>query len=157
MSIAAESLLDRLITPIGARCNNVNRLNGSIDLLCNDFALLFNSTGLSSTCELHRHPQVARSVVNYGLGNFAGTVLSSVDLKQLERRIRMLIRDFEPRVISHSLDVLLLPNIGSSSCFSFLLQGEIRSRDSQCLFRLQSSWNTESGEVSVRPYGKRHG
>lgn len=156
MLVSADSLLDRLITPFGDPGNNINKSN-NIYRLCNDFALLFNSTGLSNTCELRRYPQTARSVLNYGLGSFAGALLSSIDLKQLENRIRMLIVDFEPRVVSHSLEVRLLPNVGSASCFNFLLQGEVRSRDSQCSFRLQSSWNTESGEVRVRPYGNHHG
>ncbi|MBD8093261.1 GPW/gp25 family protein [Pseudomonas fluorescens] len=157
MSIATASLLDRLISSTGACGNDLMAPAGSVERLCHELAQLFNSTGLGSLYELHGQPRVARSVLNCGLGNFAGVLLSSVDLKELEVRIRNLIRDFEPRVLSHNLQVQLLPGSGSHSHFTFLLHGEIRHRASPWSFRLHASWNTESGEVSVQPYGNHHG
>lgn len=157
MSIATASLLDRLTSATGAYGNDLTAPPDGVGRLCHELAQLFNSTGLGCFYELSGQPRVARSVLNCGLGNFAGVLLSSVDLKALELRIRTLIRDFEPRVLSHTLQVQLLPGSGSSSYFNFLLQGETRHRASQWSFRLQASWNTESGEVSVQPYGKHHG
>ena len=156
MSIV-ESLLDRLSVDY---CTNITRENsicGYIDLLCNDLELVFNSAGLGSIYELDNHPQVACSVLNYGIGSFAGVTVSSIDLVRLERRIRTLIRVFEPRIFSPSLNVLLQPNVESNSHFKFLLRGEVCTRGSQYSFSLDSTWNTESGEVLVRPSGKHHG
>jgi type VI secretion system protein ImpF len=152
-----EPLLDRLSVDFRTNLTRENSIRGYIDLLCNDLELVLNSAGLGSIYELDSHPQVACSVLNYGLGSFVGVTVSSIDLVRLERRIRTLIRVFEPRILSASLDVLLLPLVESNSCFKFLLRGEVCTRGSQYSFALDSTWNTESGEVLVRPSGNHHG
>ena len=156
MSVFAP-LLDRLTVDFRSNVTRPNALGDYIDQLCNDLQLGFNSAGLASIYELHNHPQVACSVLNYGLGSFAGVTVSSIDLVQLERRIRRLIRVFEPRILSRSLDIVLLPNDEVNSGFKFLLRGEVCTRGVQYSFALHSTWNTESGEVCVRPCGKHHG
>ncbi|MFI8384893.1 type VI secretion system baseplate subunit TssE [Pseudomonas sp. NPDC079086] len=156
MSVVAP-LLDRLTIDFSSNFTRPNAIGGYIDQLCNDLELVFNSAGLGSMYELHNHPQVACSVLNYGMGSFAGVTVSSIDLVQLERRVRRLIRVFEPRILSRSLDVVLLPNDEVNSGFKFLLRGEVCARGSQYSFALHSTWNTESGEVCVRPCGKHYG
>lgn len=152
------TLLDRLTVDFCISFNSDNNnFRGYVDQLCNSLELLLSSTGLGSIYELHNHPQVACSVLNYGMGSFAGVTVSSIDLLQIERRIRRLIRNFEPRILSHTLDVLLLPNEEGNSSFKFLLRGEVSSSGLISLFALHSTWNTESGEVRVRPCGRHHG
>lgn len=155
--MAAAALLDRLVMFNGARDNEAMADHKSHERLCHDLALLFSSTGLSSTRSLPPQSLVARSVLNYGLGNMAGVLVSNVDLKQLELRIRTLIQNFEPRIAIPGLTVQLLSGSGHHSRLEFLLTGEIHPRDSHGAFRLRSSWNTETGEVSVQPYGNDHG
>ena len=150
-------LLDRLTIDFSSNFTRSNCIGGSIDKLCNDLELVFNSAGLDCIYELDSYPQVVCSVLNYGLGNFAGVTVSSIDLVKVERRIRRLIRVFEPRILSPSLNVVLLPNDELHSCFKFLLRGEFRTCGSQYSFALHSTWNTESGEVCVRSCGKNYG
>lgn len=152
-----EPLIDRLTIGFRSNCTRSNGLGGYIDQLCNDLELVFNSAGLGSMYELDNYPQVASSVLNYGLCSFVGVTVSSIDLVNLERRVRKVIRVFEPRILSHSLDVLLLSNDEVKSGFKFLLRGEVCTRGSHYSFSLHSTWNTESGEVCVRPCGKSYG
>ncbi|MNF62378.1 Lysozyme [compost metagenome] len=157
MSNAMVPLLDRFINAGDSLAEDVGGHDDPVDRLCHALTLLFNSTGLSNQVELRSTPHVARSVLNYGLGSFAGVLFSSVDLKQLERRIHALIRDFEPRIVNHTLTVEWLPDVGGYGNFHFLLNGDLRTMASRQAFSVRSSWNTESGEVSVRPWGNCNG
>ncbi len=51
------------------------------------------------------YPEVARSVVNFGIPDLCGLTTSSVEPVQVERMIRAAIERFEPRILSQSLKV----------------------------------------------------
>ncbi|KIH85990.1 type VI secretion system baseplate subunit TssE [Pseudomonas batumici] len=157
MSTAMTPLLERLMRPASPGEGMTRRQAGGgsqqeLEHLCRDLTLLFNATGLGAVCPLGRQPHVTRSVLNYGLGNLAGVVLSSIDTQKLENRIREIVLDFEPRILRYSVEVQLLPATPGSASLNFLIEGEIRGLDALHAFRLESAWNTESGEVRVRPY-----
>ncbi|MBV6753629.1 GPW/gp25 family protein [Pseudomonas chlororaphis] len=159
MSTSMTPLLERLL-----RCANPDdemsrRRVGAgaqqqLEQLCRDLTLLFNATGLGAVCPLGSQPHVTRSVLNYGLGNLAGVVLSSIDTQRLESRIREIVLDFEPRILRCSIAVQLLSTMPGSAGLNFLIEGEIRGLEALHAFRLESAWNTESGEVRVRPYDR---
>lgn len=50
---------------------------------------------------------VARSVVGYGIPSLCGTLAGSLDPQALESAIRRAILDFEPRLMAHSLKVMV--------------------------------------------------
>ena len=50
-----------------------------------DLTWLLNTTNLAALEDLDEHPQVARSVLNYGMPDLAGHIASSVDVRALER------------------------------------------------------------------------
>lgn len=154
MPTAIIPLLDRLYGKGYCLAGDVDGRDNPIGLLCHALTLLFNSTGLSNRGELRSRPHVTRSVLNYGLGNFAGVLFSSMDFQQLEGRIRTLIRDFEPRIVGDTLTVEWLPDVGGYGKFCFLISGDLRATASRASFHLWSSWDAESGEVSVSQRGK---
>lgn len=159
MSTSITPLLERLLHPANPGDELIRHRVGTsakqeLEQLCRDLTLLFNATGLGAVYPLGSQPHVTRSVLNYGLGNLAGVVLSSIDTQKLENRIREIVLDFEPRILRYSVAVQLLPTMSGSANLNFLIEGEIRGLDALHAFRLESAWNTESGEVRVQPYGR---
>ena len=110
------SLLDRLITPeqhgvlTGVRPSGTAEENRGVseigvkepayrDHIFRDLEWLFNtssSLGLMAPEELKRFPNVAASVVNYGLRGVFGRVIS--DLGAVEREVSAAVARFEPRL-----------------------------------------------------------
>ena len=75
-----------------------------------DLAWLFNTTHLAASQDLSDYPYVEQSVLNYGLPDLSGRMVAGVDEKELERLIRLSIRNFEPRLLSESVKVRALPS-----------------------------------------------
>lgn len=71
-----------------------------------DLAWLFNATRPGeSEIDSDAAPQVARSVLCYGLPALSGNTASTLDITGLEARIRRAIIDFEPRILPGTLRV----------------------------------------------------
>src|SRR4051794_713407 len=60
-----------------------------------DLASLLNTTHLAAIEALDDYPEVARSVLNYGIPDLAGQTLSSIDEPQLQRLLREAICSYE--------------------------------------------------------------
>ncbi|MDL2354010.1 MAG: type VI secretion system baseplate subunit TssE [Pseudomonadota bacterium] len=74
-----------------------------------DLAWLLNTTNLFSVSERHRLPQLANSVINFGMPDISGASLAGMNTNDLERAIRQAIWDFEPRLIRASVVVKAIP------------------------------------------------
>ena len=70
-----------------------------------DLGWLLNSVRLSSVQDLAAYPNVARSVVNFGLPDLAGRTLTSIDVPELEQQLRQAIHAYEPRLIPDTVSV----------------------------------------------------
>jgi type VI secretion system protein ImpF len=72
-------------------------------------------------------PEVATSVLSYGIRDLCGRITTSVDIAQLERELTSAMNAFEPRVIPGSLHVRANQSAtGSSpSILSFEIQAEL--------------------------------
>src|SRR6185437_52348 len=58
-----------------------------------DLTWLLNTTHLAALQDLTEQPDVQRSVLNYGMPDFAGRTASSVDVRGMERLIAKVIAD----------------------------------------------------------------
>ena len=104
------SLLDRLTDEEPAssqesrnrRVLSIQRLRESV---LRDVAWLLNTTNLCEPDLAERFPQVAQSVVNYGIPDLAGLTTSGVDVGELEQLVKQALWDFEPRILRHTLQV----------------------------------------------------
>ena len=104
------ALLDRLIDDEPGnlheshdkRVISMNRLRQSV---LRDLAWLLNTTHLAATDTLDAYPAAARSVLNYGVRELSGQLISSLDRSQMEHALRQAILDFEPRILPHSLRI----------------------------------------------------
>ncbi|MNJ43592.1 Lysozyme [compost metagenome] len=162
MNSFTSTLLERLSLDDLHRAGTTGKASKGelLDKLRIDLSLLFNASGLIRPPGCDIPPSVARSVLNYGIGNIAGKTLSSLDPGVLEKRIRHAIFAFEPRILRHSLLITQLDrSCASTPQIEFAIQGQLRDVAGLYPFVFRSAWNTESGEVRLAdadthlPYG----
>lgn len=78
------------------------------DCVKRDLSWLLNATNLCSSELIEEYPEVAGSVLNYGLPDLAGRTSSSLVGMNLEAILKKVIKTFEPRIIPDSLTVKLV-------------------------------------------------
>jgi type VI secretion system protein ImpF len=125
---------------------SMRRLRESVQ---RDLVWLLNSASLDTLEDMQPYPQVARSVLNYGMPSFAGTALHSMDVKDTARRIREVIEQFEPRLSR----VQVTPVTGESNTdemtIAFRIEAELWGQPSPQHLVLKTSIDVESGDVVI--------
>lgn len=121
-------------------------------LVLRDLAWLFNTTNLVGDVDLDAYPLVAESTVNYGLAPMSGTLLSSLDLGELERGIKEAILRFEPRILPHTVSVrgIVSDEAGEHhNVLSFQITGELWAQPYPLELLLKTDLDLESGEMRI--------
>jgi len=154
------SLLDRLtdLEPgkaQEAREQRVFTLGRLREAVLRDLTWLLNTTNLAAGQDLGPYPEVARSVVNFGIPDLSGTTLSGTDIPGLERALRQAIADFEPRVLRDTLRVRLDMNEGqmSHNAMTFLIEGELWAQPVPIHLYLKTEIDLDTGEARVSGSG----
>jgi type VI secretion system protein ImpF len=149
------SLLDRLtdLEPDKAhelkehRVLSPSRLRESVS---RDLGWLFNAIHLKGA-ELDDFPEVQRSTLNYGLPDLAGRTVSSIDIDEMERALRRVIWDFEPRLIQSSVKVRVGRNVNqmahNSLCFT--IEAQLWSQPVPLSVLLRTEFDLEDGSARV--------
>jgi type VI secretion system protein ImpF len=124
-----------------------------------DLGWLFNTTQLSATQDLSGCPEVAKSVLNFGLPDLAGRTVSGVDVPRLEALLRQAIWDFEPRLLRNSVALRLIVNEEemSHNAMSFIVEAELWSQSIPLQLYLRTEVDLENGDVNVRELTNRRG
>lgn len=104
------SLLDRLTDdePLRRDESREQRVISATRLrecVTRDLSWLLNSVQLAASVVLDDVPEVARSVLNYGIPDLTGLELAALDAATLQQRLREAILRYEPRLIAHTLQV----------------------------------------------------
>jgi type VI secretion system protein ImpF len=126
------------------------------EYVCRDLASLLNSTGLGTTIDLERYPEVARSVLNYGMPPLTGRTAAGVEPARIARIIEEVIRRFEPRLTR----VQVLPDEardagGDNHVLSFRIDADLWGQPMPQHLVLRTRISTESGDVSVIDAGAK--
>lgn len=120
---AFPSLLDRLIgIPLQTSSARHQAFLADLEWLLNARADRYTRDDGSN--QLDSHPEVARSVVNFGVPDLAGRSMSSLDLRALEERMLKAIHDFEPRLVPGKVKVR---TVAMSDSVGFSIEGELRT------------------------------
>jgi len=116
-----------------------------------DLGWLFNSINLASVQDLTPYPQVARSVVNYGLPDLAGRTVSGTEPAQIERMLRQVVRDFEPRILPGTIRVRLVVDDAkmSHNAMVFDIEGELWAQPLPLRLYLRTEVDLEVGAIQV--------
>ena len=150
------ALLDRLIDedrssrlePLERRTLTLAQLRQAV---IRDLSWLFNTSSLETTQDLEAFPEVARSVLNYGVPEFAGKALSGVDVYQVEQRVRRAIIAFEPRILEESLQVRLVVREDGMdrNALVFDIEGRLWAHPMPLHLLLKTEVDLETGQVTV--------
>ena len=150
------SLLDRL-TDEDPHHSNESRQRRVLSLqrlregVLRDLASLMNSGNLGIANLAEDYPEVARSVLNYGLPDFAGLTSSSIEASEIENVVRQAILSFEPRILAHSLrvTVVMREDNMSTNALSFRIEGELWAQPVPLELFLKTDIDLETGTVTV--------
>lgn len=119
-----------------------------------DLNWLFNSSNLETVQNLDSYPEVAKSVLNFGMPDFTGHTLSSVDVPEIERLLRQSICDFEPRILRRTIRVRL--NVDeqqmSHNAMTFDIEGELWAQPVPLHVYLKTELDLEAGDMKVYDY-----
>lgn len=150
------SLLDRLTdnepdSKVESRAQRVLSLNRLKRSVLRDLAWLLNSGNLAMTEDLSAYPEVANSVVNYGVTDLAGSTATSTDVRAVEREIKQAILDFEPRLLPESLSVKvsLSDEYMSNRTLSFQIEGQLWAQPLPISLYLSTDLDLETGTTTV--------
>jgi type VI secretion system protein ImpF len=124
-----------------------------------DLAWLLNTTHLKAVQDLSESPQVARSVLNYGMPDMAGRTASSIDATTLEQAIRRAILDFEPRLVARSLRVKLFVDekLMNPNSMTFDIEAELWAQPLPLRLFLRTAVDLENGSIDVIDTGAQGG
>jgi len=119
-----------------------------------DLSWLLNAVNLSSIQNLDDYPEVARSVVNYGMPDLAGHTASGVDVHALERLLRQAILEFEPRLMRKTVKVRLklAESQLNHNAMTFDIEGELWAQPMPLHMYMKTEIDLEIGQVTVSDY-----
>jgi len=150
------SLLDRLTddTPEATQEGREKRIMTPAQLrrsVERDLGWLLNAVHLEAAQSLEAYPEVARSVVNYGMWDLTGRTVSSIKAGPLEQHLAQVIRDFEPRLLPGSIKVRLVvdQDLMSHNAMRFDIQAELWAQPIPLHLFLRTEIDLESGTVQV--------
>ena len=123
-----------------------------------DLDWLLNTTGLGLLHDGGRHPEAARSVINYGLPMLSGQFTSSIQRVSMEQALRQAIVQFEPRILPDTLEVELVmdgPAIDAHNGIGLLIRGLLWAQPVPLEFLLRSQIDLEEGRVEIQDGARR--
>ena len=118
-------------------------------MVLRDLSWLLNTTAHHTDDQLDDHPEVKRSVINYGIPVLSGKNFSSVDWNELERGIQEAVEFFEPRILPETLKVTAIrpaDSLGHHNLVQFELRGELWSIPFPVELLIRSELDLESGQ-----------
>jgi len=150
------SLLDRLtdeepgksIDTRGSRVIDLERLR---QIVRRDIAWLLNTTNLAASEDLDRYPNVAKSVLNYGIPDTAGRRIADLRDHSIEQVLKKSIQAFEPRIMPNTLKVTYSEssNRDQTAVIAFDVRGQLWAQPVPLELFIRSEVDVTSGEVKI--------
>lgn len=144
------SLFDRLVLEpdAGERALDSEQL---LQHVIRDLEDLIATGRLPDSEGLVDHPEVARSVLNYGIPDIVGRRLNDEARRFLEVSLREAIRTFEPRIDAKSLQVRVQAGAGAKQHgLSFVIRGEVWGQPFSLPLYLRTEVDLETGAILER-------
>lgn len=129
------------------RVIDVTRLR---DIIQRDLSWLLNTTNLESTFDAEALPNVAASVLNYGLAEVSGEFSTERRAELIRASIERAIALHEPRIIPGSVDVKLAPDDDRGEMTVALdIHADMWAQPLPLELYLRSTVDVTTGEVAV--------
>ena len=122
-----------------------------------DLDWLFNSHNFIPQNDLDEYPEIRTSVLNFGLPDLAGITASSIDLPGMEKILKQVILNFEPRIIRQSLKVRLLANesMNEHNSLMFEIEGDLFNEPLPIHLHLLTQLELENGDVIIQEFERK--
>jgi type VI secretion system protein ImpF len=150
------SLLDRLTDddPTNmqeTRAHRVIDLEKLRQIVRRDLAWLLNTTNFAASQDLERYPNVAKSVLNYGIPDTAGQRITDLRDRSIEQLLRKTILTFEPRIMTNSLKVTYSETTDrdQTAVIAFDVRGQLWAQPVPLELFIRSEVDVTSGEVKI--------
>ena len=150
------SLLDRLTDDrperrVESRDERVLSLERLREAVMRDLTWLLNTGNLAQVQDIEAYPAVAESVVNYGIPDLAGTMVTGTSANDFANQIREAILRFEPRLIPDTVIVQATLGDGGSehNHLNFEIQGDLWAEPMPLRLFLRTQVDLESGSVTI--------
>jgi len=150
------SLLDRLTDDepqkkVESRDRRVLSLNRLRQCVLRDLSWVLNTGSLESLVDLSKFPQVVNSVLNYGMRDLSGSTASGTDKREVERRVRRAVLDFEPRILTDTVRVkaVVSQDQMNMNALTFEIEGMLWAEPLPLHLFLKTEVDLETGNVTV--------
>jgi type VI secretion system protein ImpF len=149
------SLLDRLTDnnpelSVEKRENRVLNLSDLRQIVKRDLSWLLNTTNQGAVIDDEIYPHVARSVLNYGVGESSGSFSTSERAKEIRKTVKEAIENFEPRIMEGTLNVELnTKDSENGSVVTFDIVADMWAQPLPIELYLRSQVNLISGELTL--------
>jgi len=153
------SLLDRLTddepnTKTESRDKRVLSINKLRQSVLRDLSWLFNADSLESVTDLADYPEVAKSVLNYGVKNLAGRAVAGLSLSEIEKSIKQSINTFEARILPNTLNIRVLSSQEmNQQAVSSNIDADLWAQPLPLHLYLRTEINKITGDVNLRDLG----
>jgi type VI secretion system protein ImpF len=114
-----------------------------------DLGWLFNSLNMESLQDLESFPQVASSVLNFGLPSFAGRMASSIDPLESAERLRRAVEMFEPRLSAVRVRPEPPTREESDGTLEFTIDAQLWGYPMSQQLELHTKIDTMTGDIAV--------
>lgn len=130
-----------------SRVIDVSRLR---DIIQRDLSWLLNTGNIQSTFDDTLYPNVARSVLNYGLTEVSGEYSTTRRAELIRQSIMRAIEAHEPRIIPGTVDVTLTPGEEATDMsVSLIIRADMWAQPMPMELYLRSKVDVTTGEVMV--------
>ena len=149
------SLLDRLTdrepgSQKEGREDRVIDIRRLREIVQRDLGWLLNTTDSGSMIDAERYPNVARSVLNWGVTEVAGDYSTEARAELIRRSIRRAIETFEPRLRAGSTDVQMrAADVGNQTVISYDIRADMWAEPVPMELYLRSEVDVTTGEIRI--------
>ena len=125
------------------------------DCVQRDLSWLLGTTHLEALVDLDEVPEVAKSVVNYGVPGIAGGLLNRYDVAGLSSAIRTAIQRYEPRLLPGTVKVTVMQAQEKLAfgALSFTIEGRLWAQPAPIRLLLKTDIDLDIGSVTVTDIG----
>lgn len=149
------SLLDRLTDTNPSekserREDRVIELRRLREIVQRDLAWLLNTADSTSVIDVNKYPNVAKSVLNFGIHEVAGDFSTAQRAELIRKSITKSIQAFEPRIHPGSIDVQLrIGKEDGESIVTFDIRADLWAQPMPVELYLRSQVDVTTGELEL--------
>lgn len=117
-----------------------------------DVSWLMNAGSLDTVENLDDYPEVANSVLNYGIKDLSGRSVSGKNLASIEKNVKQAIQRFEPRILPHTLNIQMTSSDDKMNNLAivFDIEGSLWAQPLPLHLYLRTEINKVTGDVKLQ-------